>query len=79
MAVVDQTSFRWLELDPLDEPRSTEKSLTRGRDSIPTDPLEQLMYAMTQNQALTRNVTYLPNASKEWTCVQVEVEVIAIN
>ena len=75
MAVIDQTSFRWLELDPLDEPRSSEKSLTRG--NIPTDPLEQLMYAMTQDQALTRNITYLPNASKEWTCVQIEVEVIA--
>jgi caspase domain-containing protein len=79
MAVIDQTSFRWLELDPLDEPRSTEKSLTRGGDSIPTDPLEHLMHAMTQDQALTRDITYSPNASKEWTCVQLEVEVIANN
>jgi hypothetical protein len=34
---------------------------------------------MTQDQALTRDITYSPNASKEWTCVQLEVEVIANN
>ena len=72
-AVIDHTNFRWLELDPLDQPLSQQKLLTRG--TTPKDPLEHLMSAMTNDKAVTRNVIIPPNASNEWTCIQIELQI----
>lgn len=73
-AAIDQTSFRWLELDPLDQPTLSTKSVDPA--IVPKDPLEQLMSAMTKSgAATTKNISISPNASKEWTCIEVEVQI----
>jgi hypothetical protein len=73
------TSFRWFELEALDQPplvgRSTRSSLT--------DPLEQLVAAFNADQApsaeevQTRQVTLVskPSRPKPWAALQVEINV----
>jgi caspase domain-containing protein len=70
-AVLDQTNFHWLELPPLDQPIS--KSITRGEG--PKDSLEQLMSTMNGDTAKTRNIMISPNASKEWNCISLELDI----
>lgn len=71
IAAVDGTSFRWLEMPPLDQPPDRTRALTRG----PGNPLEELMTAFASDQ-LTRQVVNL-NApkGKSWGTAEVEVRV----
>jgi hypothetical protein len=71
-ATIDQTNFRWLELDALDQP-TEQREATRG--TLPTNPLERLMAAITKNKAGTRDLNPSAAASKEWTTAQLEVKV----
>ena len=63
------TSFRWLELPPLDQPMQP-KGQSRG---LPKGPLEELLMAVTERNPNTRNVTPAAYASYGWTAMQVEV------
>jgi hypothetical protein len=79
-ATLDETSFRWLELTPIDIPptqRSTTNVQSRGSKSIsqPTNPLEQLMASITNDRPVTRNVNPSATPSKEWTSTQIEVKI----
>jgi Caspase domain len=71
-ATIDQTNFRWLELDALDQP-TEQREATRG--NMPTNPLERLMAAITKDKAGTRDLNPSAAASKEWTTAQLEVKV----
>lgn len=66
------TSFRWLELPPLDEPDTRSRS-TR---SAVSDPLEQMFAKMTGDQAATRALRLSSSRQdKGWTVAQVELRV----
>src|ERR1035441_9614837 len=71
-ATRDTTNFRWLELPALGKPD------TRSRGQI-HDPLEQLLSAITADQASTRHVslTASPQADGGWTTAEVELRVRA--
>lgn len=70
-ATLDQTSFSWLELPSLDQP----KEVTRSEGPVPRNPLEQLMAAMTKDRPATRTVNSSQSPSKEWTAAQIEVKI----
>ncbi len=72
-ATLETTNFRWLELPTLDEPIQS-KSATRSATS---DPLEQLMMAVTETNPLpmTRNLSLAAYPSKGWSVGQVEIEI----
>jgi hypothetical protein len=76
-ATIDQTSFRWLELPSLDQSPSP-KQVTRGTGTgyQPSNPLEQLMAALTKDSAATRSLNASQFPSKEWTSAQIEVQII---
>jgi hypothetical protein len=79
-ATLDETSFRWLELTPIDIPptqRSTTNVQSWGSKSIsqPTNPLEQLMASITNDRPVTRNVNPSATPGKEWTSTQIEVKI----
>jgi hypothetical protein len=74
LATIDQTSFRWLELPALDQPPSP-KQATRDNEPQPSNPLEQLMAAMTKDKPATRSLIPSQFASKEWTSAQIEVKI----
>jgi hypothetical protein len=67
-ATVGTTSFRWLELPPLDQP-------TTAKRGVRTDPLEQLLAAVIEDEPRTRNLNPAAYPSKEWVTAQVEVHV----
>jgi hypothetical protein len=73
-ATVDQTSFRWLELPALDQPASS-KQVTRGGEVQPSNPLEQLMAEMMKDMPSTRSLNPYQFPSKDWTSVQIEVNI----
>lgn len=64
-ATVGPASYRWLELPALNGQRAF-----RG---VPTNPLEELMDALTRDQALTRNISPVVDPSHAWSMAQVEV------
>jgi hypothetical protein len=64
-ATVGPVSYRWLELPVLDG--------QLGHRGTPTNPLEALMYALTSEQAPTRNVTAVVDPSHSWSMAQVGV------
>jgi hypothetical protein len=68
---VGTTSFRWLELPPLDQPIQR-KAATRG---APTDPLEQLLAAVIEDEPRERNLNPAAYPSKGWVTAQVELNV----
>lgn len=70
-ATVGTTSFRWLELPSLDQPIQR-KAATRG---APTDPLEQLLAAVIEDEPRQRNLNPAAYPSKGWVTAQVEVHV----
>jgi hypothetical protein len=66
------TSFRWLELPPLDEPDTRSRS-TR---SAVSDPLEQMFAKITGDRATTRALRLSSSRQdKGWTVAQVELRV----
>ncbi len=70
------TNFRWLELPALDKP-DTRPRATR---STITDPLEQMLSAITDQEARTREIRIAaPTADRGWTATQVEMRVQAYN
>jgi hypothetical protein len=79
-ATLDETSFRWLELPPLDLPptqRGVSNVQSRSSKNIsqPINPLEQLMASITRDRPVTRNVNPSATPSKEWTSRQIEVSI----
>lgn len=64
------TNFRWLELPPLDQPTILKPALRGG----PTNPLEELLAAITVSEPKTRNLNPAAYPTKEWTTVQIEVQ-----
>ncbi len=66
------TNFRWLELPALDQPVT--RSATR---SISTDPLEQLLAAVTDETSTNTRAIRLTGSSveKAWSVVEVEIRV----
>ena len=79
-ATLDRTSFRWLELAPLDQPptqRGLDDTRSGGSKSISqsANPLEQLMAAITKDKPATRSISPSATPSKEWTTAQIEVKI----
>jgi hypothetical protein len=78
-ATQQPTSFRWLELPPLDQPPIR----TVGVERAAADPLEQLLRAFTGDTAPSREdmqaralkVVTVPKAEKTWSVAQVEIRV----
>jgi hypothetical protein len=70
-ATVGATSFRWLELAPLDQP-TTRSKMTRAAGM---NELEQFMAAMTEDKPKTRHLELSVSASHEWTTSQVEIKI----
>jgi hypothetical protein len=74
-ATLDQTNFRWLELPALDQP-VIRRAVTRGGGGgEPTNPLEQLMAAITKDKPVTRNLNPSATPSNEWTTAHMEVKI----
>jgi hypothetical protein len=71
-ATVGSTSFRWLELPPLDQPVARSQSL-RGRS--PANPLEELLSAFSADRPPTRDLTPAAYPSQEWTTEQAALDV----
>jgi hypothetical protein len=70
-ATVGTTSFRWLELPPLDQPIPPRLALR----SVQADPLVQLLAAVIEDEPRARNLNPATYPSKEWVTAQVEVYV----
>jgi len=66
-ATVDGTNFELLELPPLDQSR---KGFGNQK---PTNPLEQLLAAVVDEDSPKRKITVVTDASEEWTTEKVEV------
>ena len=65
------TNFHWLELPVLDE-----QLIPKGTRSLgSTDPLDQLMADVTENEPTTRNLAPAAYPSRGWNTVQVELRV----
>lgn len=71
-ATVDQANFRWLELSSLNQ-TSVKKGFSRGNS--PSNPLEQMMEAMTVDKPVSRDLLPSATPSKEWTTSQIEVQI----
>lgn len=71
-ATRETTNFRWLELPALDQP-ITRAAVTRGGID---DPLEQLLAAITGEEAPTTRSFRMRDAPKGWTVAQAEVRVV---
>ena len=72
-ATLGTTNFRWLEIPPLDQPK-TKDMVTRSA-AIPKDALEQLLAAVSTTKPKTRNVEIAQYPSREWITSQVEVHI----
>lgn len=70
-ATIGTTSFRWLELPPLDQPVRRSAG-TRG---VPKDPLEELLAAISEDKPKKRNLEPVEYPSKTWVTTQVELHV----
>ena len=74
-ATLDQTNFRWLELPVLDQP-VIRREITRGGGAgEPTNPLEQLMAAITKDRPVTRHINSSATPSNEWTTANMEIKI----
>lgn len=71
-ATIGTTNFRWLELPSLDKPLERSAAV---RTRSPTNPLENLLAAVTADKPRTRNLIPAAYPSKEWITAQVEVRV----
>ncbi|MGH9972143.1 MAG: caspase family protein [Pyrinomonadaceae bacterium] len=71
IAAVDGTSFRWLELQPLDQAPTPTRAITRG----PANPLEELMTAFASDQLTRQVVNLTAPQGKSWGTAEVEVRV----
>jgi|GEM_PF-172128 len=69
IATLEGTSFRWLELPPLDQPSAPTRAITRG----PTNPLEELMTAFASDQLTRQVVNLTAPQGKSWGTAEVEV------
>jgi hypothetical protein len=74
-ATLDQTNFRWLELPALDQP-IIRREITRDGAATdePTNPLEQLMAAITRDTPATRNLNPSATPSNEWITANMEIK-----
>ncbi len=71
LATVEGTSFRWLEMPPLDQPPPSKKDLTRA----PGDALEELMAAFA-GEHLTRQIVNLSSPKgRTWAATEVDVRI----
>jgi len=70
-ATLGTTNFRWLELPALDQPPRRSET-TRGG---PSNPLEELLAAVTAEEPKTRDLNPAAYPSREWVTAQVEVRV----
>jgi hypothetical protein len=68
-ATIGTTNFRWLELPPLDKTQARSVT-TRGG---PTNPLEELFAAVTEEAPKMRDVDAATYPSREWVTAQVEI------
>jgi hypothetical protein len=70
-ATLGTTSFRWLELPPLDHPPAA----TKGE--APSDPLEQMLAHFTAEELpmATKDIRPAAFPSKEWVTAMVELRV----
>jgi hypothetical protein len=66
------TSFRWLELPSLDQPIASMRS---ANTRAPTDPLEQLLYAVALNQGGLRHADPAAYPSRDWVTAQVQLRI----
>ena len=74
-ATLDHTNFRWLELPVLDQP-VIRREITRGGGAgEPTNPLEQLMAAITKDRPVTRHINSSATPSNEWTTANMEIKI----
>jgi predicted phosphodiesterase len=71
IAAVDGTSFRWLELRPLDQVPAPTRAITRG----PANALEELMTAFASEQLTRQVVNLTAPQGKSWGTAEVEVRV----
>lgn len=69
-ATVGSPNFRWLELPPLDQPLATKSISTKG-----SDPLEDLLAAINDENPKERKLNPAAYPSREWTTKQVKVNV----
>ncbi|MCI0698177.1 caspase family protein [candidate division KSB1 bacterium] len=69
-ATVGATDFRVLELSALDQP-----PVKKGKRKASTNPLDNLLSAITADQPSKRNLKPGANPSREWVTAQVEVRV----
>lgn len=72
-ATMDQTSFHWLQLPALDHPSS---EITSRAALNTSSPLEKLFALLTKNNGSTRQLIPATCPSKEWTTVQIEVQIV---
>ncbi|MCM3872313.1 MAG: tetratricopeptide repeat protein [Pyrinomonadaceae bacterium] len=71
-ATIAVTSFRWLELPPIDQPSIRTRGIGRGS----ANPLEELL-AVNPQDAETLDQALLAAQSVEWTTAQIEVRIQA--
>lgn len=71
IASVEGTSFRWLELPPLDQAPVATRAVTRS----PANPLEELMTAFASDQLTRQVVNLTAPKGKSWGTAEVEVRV----
>jgi Caspase domain len=74
-ATVGPTSFRSLELPPLDQPLTRKAMLRSGRKR---NQLEAFLDAITEEEPKTRNMKQTASASHEWTTTQLEIQVTRV-
>lgn len=70
-ATIGTTNFHWLELPPLDHPRTRSASTRSG----PTNPLEKLFASISEEKPKTRNLDLSANPSRKWFTTQVEIHI----
>jgi predicted phosphodiesterase len=71
IATLEGTSFRWLELPPLDQIPVPTRAIAKG----PSNPLEELMTAFASDQLTRQVVNLTAPQGKSWGTAEVEVRV----
>ncbi|MEP6849597.1 MAG: caspase family protein [Acidobacteriota bacterium] len=69
-ATVEGTSFRWLEMSPLDQPEEAKAAVRAAND-----PLEELMSAFAAPNLMRNIVNLSAPTGRNWTTTEVEIEI----
>ncbi len=75
LATVKPTSFRQLELPSLDQPIPSDRAAKGTQRGTESDPLEQLLDAVSADRPLSRDASAVTRPGREWASAKVQVRI----